>query len=155
MQMPIPCTWMPSPSKNNIGLQFSRSVFPPSSFPRTQKARYEWSFNEKGSEWFLLHLITTTSLSVDESAVLDSIADNSGELEDSLQLVFLLFKLMEKDHIWSQAGSTIKVLRRRELREEMWLHTAHTVVLSPHFYSKNPFMPLSNRTGYRRESFPL
>lgn len=108
MQIPIPCTWMPSPSKNNTGLQFSRSVFPPSSFPRTQKARYEWSFNEKRSEWSLLHLITTTSLSVDESAVLDSIADNSGELEDSLQLAFFLLKLTGKDHMWRSQGLQLK-----------------------------------------------
>lgn len=35
---------------------------------------------KKGPEWFLLHLITT-SLSLDESTVLDSTADNSGEVE--------------------------------------------------------------------------
>lgn len=38
------------------------------------------------------------------SAVLDSIADNSGEVEDSLQLgscTPFLLKLMEEDIIWS------------------------------------------------------
>lgn len=60
------------------------SVFPSSPFPRTLKATDKSeAFNEKGAEWFPLHLITTSSLSLDERAVLDSIADNSSEVEDS------------------------------------------------------------------------
>lgn len=54
---------------------------------------------KKGPEWFLLHLITTSSLPLDASTILDSTADNSGEVEGGLQLgsyTHLLFKLMEK-----------------------------------------------------------
>lgn len=76
------------------------SVFPSSPFPRTLKATDKSeAFNEKGAEWFPLHLITTSSLSLDERAVLDSIADNSSEVEDSLQLgsyTPLCLKLLEK-----------------------------------------------------------
>lgn len=69
------------------------------------------TFNQKGPEWFLLHLITTSSLSPDGSAVLDSTADRSGEAEDSLQLgswTPLLLKSMEEYlklpfHCWNSS----------------------------------------------------
>lgn len=83
------CLKAPSPQSNKTGKCFppwlcvSAELFLKNIESLRDKSE---TFNQKGPEWFLLHLITTSSLSPDGSAVLDSTADRSGEAEDSLQL---------------------------------------------------------------------
>lgn len=103
------CLKAPSPQNNKAGsVSLPGSVSLLNSFQKTESQRDKSeTSNQKGPEWFLLHLITTSSLSLDRSAILDSIAGRNDE--DSLELgscTPLLLKSMEEEclkvpfHCW-------------------------------------------------------